>query len=270
MLRLTEPDPGGVPDYMNTALRAAAGTDASTGGLEGWPAEVSELLFHANEESKALRAERRSLRARIAELENELRGVKAKNQRLSARMGELQQALLEKDTKARPSDEEWIAGVADRTAHALRSSQEVAQGIIQRARQRALEIEHAALQEASEIKKRAEAEAQRTLTVANYDAEGLLQGAQASSEELLSQARKVRDRALAQFAERRAALQEEIDRLEARRVGLLETYAAIKDSVDEAIHTLESAPAARSNRKAGRALREWWRGDTDEAAGGVA
>lgn len=269
VLRLTDPDPAGLPGG-GAAFGAPVDLDRSTESGEDWPAEVSELLLQANEESSMLRAERRALRKRVGELENELRALKAKNHKLTARMGELQHALSQKETKSRTPNEQWFAGVADRTAQTLRSSQEAAQNLVERARQRALEIEHAALQEATEIKKRAEAEAQRIVTVANYDAEGLLQGAQASSQELLSQARKVRDRALAQFAERRAALQDEIDRLESRRVGLLETYAAIKTSVDEAIHTLEGAPTGRSPRRPGRTLREWWRGDGDEAAGGVA
>ncbi|MDQ4098024.1 MAG: hypothetical protein M3144_09180 [Actinomycetota bacterium] len=210
---------------------------------------------------------------RVAELESSLRATEANNRLLKSRIAELQQARTEQVAAPPGPNNEWLAGVADRSAHALRSSQEAARRLVERARRRAHEIEQAALHDAADIRKRAEAEAQRILTVANYDAEGLLQGAQASSEELLAHAKRMRDRAMAQFAERRAALQEEIDRLEARRVGLLETFASLKTSVDEAIEALEPPPAERpprqrpaagTPRRRAAALLEWLRAEVGD------
>ena len=231
--------------------------EGPAGENEGWPGEVRDLLRHANEQTRALRAERRTLLERVAALEKKVSAATSENARLKARLRDVERANDERDRKTSGPNEQWLAGVADRSAHALRSSQETAHGLVERARQRADEIEHVALRDAAAIRKRAETDAQRILTVANYDAEGLLQGAQASSEELLAEARKARDSAVAKFKERRAALQAEIDRLEARRIGLLETYAAMKTVVDEAIDTLEGGPA---RGRPPRALRSWWRG----------
>jgi cell division septum initiation protein DivIVA len=235
------------------------GDDSPGGQAEGWPRQVRELLLHANEQATSLRAERRALVARVAELEKTVDAAKASTRRLRARIAELEKAATPSPSPTRPSDGQWLATVADRTAHALRSGHEAAQSLVERARHRCVEIEQAALHEAADIRRRADAEAQKILTVAQYDAEGLLQGAQASGEELLAHARQLRDRAIAQFAERRAALQQEIDQLEARRITLLETYAAIKSSVDEAIRALEGQPRGPSPRTRARAFVEWLR-----------
>jgi chromosome segregation ATPase len=259
-------------------LDRTSAADAVSGGADGrageqddqeeWSGEVRDLLRHANEQARALRGERRTLLDRVARLEKNLQAATAENAQLTARLRELERANRGQKGTPAGSNEQWLAGVADRSAHALRSSQEAARQLVERARQRAGEIEQAALRDAAEIRKRAETDAQRAVTVANYDAEGLLQGAQASSEELLAEARKVRDRAVAQFAERRAALQAEIDRLESRRVGLLETYAAMKPIVDEAIEILEGEPPREGHRPAW-ALRTWRRGTpSGEGVGG--
>lgn len=258
MLRLRDVDRIGAADGMGGFADTVGAPSDEPDQQEEWPGEVRDLLRHANQQARSLREERRTLLDRVAGLEKELRAAAGENARLNARVRELERANHERERTANGPNEQWLSGVADRSAHALRSSQEVARQLVGRARQRAGEIEQAALHDAAEIRKRAETDAQRILTVANYDAEGLLQGAQASSEELLAEARKVRDRTVAQFAERRAALQAEIDRLEARRVGLLETYAAMKPVVDEAIEILEGRPPNGTHRQ-GRALLGWWR-----------
>ena len=257
VLSLREPD----PTRSGTEVRRGAiqADERLADEQEEWPGEVRNLLHDANEQARALRQERRSLLDRVANLEKSLRAAAAENAGLTARLRELEQARSERGRAPASTNDQRFAGVADRSAHALRSSQEVARGLVERARQRAAEIEQTALRDAAEIRKRAETDAQRILTVANYDAEGVLQGAEASSEELLAEARKERDRAMAQFAQRRAALQAEIDRLESRRIGLLETYAALKTIVDEAIETLEGHPSTGAHRP-GRALLGWWRG----------
>jgi cell division septum initiation protein DivIVA len=203
LLRLREPN-GAETSTRRAAVDPEAPLDPPVEAEDGWPGEVRELLQKANGEVSALRAERRVLMARVADLEKSLRAVEANNRLLKSRMSEMQHARNEQAAAPPNPNNQWLAGVADRTAYALRSSQEMARGVVERARRRAREIEQVALQEAADIRKRAEVEAERILTVANYDAEGLLQGAQASSEELLSEAGRLRDRAMAQFAERRA------------------------------------------------------------------
>ncbi len=214
--------------------------------------QITGLLHQAEAEAKVLRAERRSLAQRVDALERELRAAETRNEQLGARVAELEHASREQGTKDRASNQERPGGVIDPTVHALRSSQKAANDLVERARQRAREIEHSAVQNADQIRKRAEAEAQRALSAANRDAGVLLRGAQASSEELLGEAREARARAAAQLADRRTALEEEVNRLEARRIELLESFAAIKSDVDEAIHTLESGPATRISRRPGR------------------
>lgn len=210
------------------------------GKAHGWPQEVRKLLFEANQEASALRSERRNLLARVAELERRLDGANIRIAELTGEVTHLEQERRQADVPAaRPSDEQWLHDVTDRTTTALRSSQELAQSVAERAHQRATEIEESALREAAAIRRRAEAQAAKVLNVAQYDAEGLLQAAQSSAEELLREAHKQQKEVAARLRRRREALQQEIDRLEVRRLRLLETYAAIRRPVEEAIRTLE-------------------------------
>lgn len=216
--------------------------DAEDAGdkAHGWPQEVRKLLFEANQEASALRSERRNILARVAELERRLAGANTRIAELSGEVAQLEQERRQVEVPtARPADEQWLHDVTDRTTTALRSSQELAQSVTERAHQRATEIEESALREAAAIRRRAEAQAAKILNVAQYDAEGLLQAAQSSAEELLKEAHKQQKEVAARLRRRRETLQQEIDRLEVRRLRLLETYAAIRRPVEEAIRTLE-------------------------------
>jgi cell division septum initiation protein DivIVA len=215
-----------------------------------WPEEFRNLLLQANEEADRLRDERRALAARVTELEAELEKARKRGRELA---GRLEETRRQKPQALRGSDD-WLAEVTDRTTTALKSGQEVAQNLVERARQRAAEIERAAAQHAAEVRQRAEAEANRMLQVAQLDAEGVLQGAQASAGELLTEAQRVRDSAVASFNERHRAMQDEIARLDAQRLKLLETCAALRSPIEEAIRTLERGSAAgpQPRRRPGR------------------
>lgn len=241
--------------------RRVDGDDAEV--ADGWPQEVRKLLFDAHEDASALRSERQALLARAADLESRLDAAQSQVAALTAEVARLRArprrppaapAAPPSKAPARP-DERWLSDVADRTTTALRSGQETAQSLVDRAGQRAREIEQAAAQESAAMRARAEAQASRTVKLAHYDAEGVLQGAQASAEELLGEARKAAGEVMAQLHRRRDALTREIETLEARRLGLLQACAAIRRPVEEAIRTLERAgadprPPARSPREA--------------------
>lgn len=235
--------------------------DRDASAPDGWPQEVRKLLFEAHEDAAALRSERQALLARATELERRLEAAQRQVAALTDEVSRLRArprrapAPPPAPAPATATDDRWLNDVADRTAGALRSGQETAQSLVERARRRATEVEHAALEESAAIRARADAEAARMLKLANYDAEGVLQGAQASAEELLGEARKAAREVMAELHRRRDVLTRDIELLEARRVSLLQACAGIRRPVDDAIRTLERAgvdarPPARSPREA--------------------
>lgn len=278
MLSVTDPDrthTGSATQPVELA-DALAGAPDPPGAGGRWPDDVKDLLVHANDEAQSLRTERVALTARIAELEAQLAKSESTRVRLAARLKELQGALQRRpDSQAerqqqlsarssepgRPRpDDQWLTGVVEQTAHVLRSGQKAAQAVVQRARSHAEEIEQAAHRNAAEIRTRAEAEAEKILSVAQFDAESVLEGARSSGRELLAEVQQVRQRAVAQFRQKTAAMQAEIDELEARRISLLQTYAAMRRPVEDAMRVLESAAGDRPNspaRPRGRAVLHW-------------
>ncbi len=227
-----------------------AGGGLDSGGLdprgEGWPQEVRRLLFDASQEAAELRAERRRLVGRVGELERELHAAAARLAAMSRQITTLEKERAARAAAARrPQQQQWLTDVADQAATALRSSQEQAIGVVERARQRAAELERAAQEEAAGIRRRAETEAAKLLNVAQFDAEGLLQGARESSEELLAQVRAKAETQMAELGRRRSALEAELARLEAHRVALLDTFAALRRPVDEAARLLEEGGRTR-------------------------
>ncbi len=101
------------------------------------------------------------------------------------------------------------------------------------------------------MRTRAEAEAEKIRKVAYFDAEGMLQNAQSSSDQLLAEARRQQQEITEQFGVRRAALKEEVARLDTGRLALLETLVGIRRSVDTAVRALEGerqrAPGAKGS-----------------------
>lgn len=222
------------------------------GAADRWPQEVRKLLFEAHEEAAQLRSEREMLLTRGTDLERRLEAAQAQVKALADQVARLERQA-QRPQPAQPLPERpqrqpqpqpqsrWLGEVADRTAAALRSGQETAQSLVERANRRAQEIERSALQDAAAIRAKAEAEATRVMRMADYDAEGVLQGAQASAEELLGEARKAAAEVMAELYRRRDALTRDIDALEGRRLSLLRACAGIRKPVDEAIRALEQA-----------------------------
>jgi len=247
--------------------RHVEGGDASAS--DGWPQEVRKLLFEAHQDASALRSERQALLARASDLESRLEAAHGQVADLTGQVARLQaEARARRPARApaatppapaRPApsspEQRWLSDVTDRTASALRSGQEAAQTLVERARQRAKAIEQAAAQESAALRERADAQASKVLRLANYDAEGVLQGAQAAAEELLAEARKAAQEVMGELHRRRDRITREIEAMEARRMSLLQACAAIRRPVDEAIRTLERAgadprPPARSPKDA--------------------
>ena len=254
-------------DLGRVESRRAGGDEG--GAADGWPQEVRKLLFEAHQDASALRSERQSLLARAADLENRLEAAQSDVAELTRQVARLQsqaqaQARSQRAAQARPSApaaaaspavQRWLSDVTDRTASALRSGQETAQTLVERARQRAKTMEQAAVQESAALRERAEAEASRVVRLAHYDAEGILQGAQAAAEELLVEARKAAQEVMGELHRRRDGLRGEIEALEARRVSVLQACAAIRRPIEEAIRALERGgadphPPARSPKDA--------------------
>lgn len=247
-------------DLERAESRRPAGDDSVP---DGWPQEVRKLLFEAHEDAAALRSERQALLARASELERRLEAAQRQVAALTDEVARLRARPLPAPAPPRSpapaaapaAHDRWLDDVADRTAGALRSGQETARALVERARRRAEEVEQAALEESAAIRARADAEAARILKLADYDAEGVLQGAQASAEELLGEARKAAREVMGELHRRRDVLTREIELLEARRVTLLQACAGIRRPVDDAIRTLERAgvdarPPVRSPREA--------------------
>jgi cell division septum initiation protein DivIVA len=201
------------PGRLEPGMEARGGSGGASAPADGWPAEVRQLLQNMDREATSLRAERRALSARVAELEQQLAMAEADTKRLADQVAELQARARAVPPVERQTNERWVTDVTENAAVTLRSAQEAAQRTVRRAKERATEIEQTALQEAAELRKRAEAQAEKLLLVAQYDAEGLLQGAQASAEEILVRARQRSERVLTALEERRASVEAEIQSL---------------------------------------------------------
>jgi chromosome segregation ATPase len=206
-----------------------------------WPQEVRRLLFEANQEAAALRAERASLLARTRSLQQEVEQARARNQELTGTVASLQSDLRARQHPPERPDR-WMADLTQRAATTLKSSQEAAQGLVERARRRAVEIEAEALREAGVSRRRAESEAAKVLGGARYDAESILAGAQACAEELMAEAQRKRTELVALARRQRDQLRAEVDDLERRRSDLLKAYAAIRGPVDDAVRILQGVP----------------------------
>jgi cell division septum initiation protein DivIVA len=261
VLRLGEPERARLSG-RGAREQDSARRDPLPGTARAWPVEIRDWLDRATREANELRGERRRLIARVSELERDLEQANAKRRALEDQVTDLRQRLRDQRAPDAGPDR-WLADVTDRTAQTLRSGQEVAQGIVERAGRRAQAIERAARKEAAEIRSRAEAEAQNILMVTQYDAEGLLQAARASGEELLAEAKGLQQRALAELANRRKAIEQDIHRLEAGRLELVETYGAIRSSVDAALSTLTGEIEPRPMRTIQDRLIDWWRRDRE-------
>jgi len=240
---------------LGSSERGPVGAPGRVGGAaDRWPQEVRKLLFEAHEEAAQLRSEREMLLNRGTDLERRLEAAQAQVKALVDQVARLERQA-QRPRPAQPLPERpqrqpqpqpqpqsrWLGEVADRTAAALRSGQETAQSLVERAGRRAQEIERSALQDAAAIRAKAEAEAARVMRMADYDAEGILHGAQASAEELLGEARKAAAEVMTELYRRRDALTRDIDALEGRRLSLLRACAGIRKPVDEAIRALEQA-----------------------------
>ena len=192
----------------------------------------------------------------------EFESLRARNRDLMLRVGELEQHLSE---RRRLTDEQLLAELPGRTARALRSAQEVGDEIIQRANEQAAVIEREAAELAAEARRSADADAKSILRDAELDAEAQVEAARAAGKDIVMQARAVRERILSDLAARQAALEEEIERLQAGRDHLLDAYFAVKRTFDEATSTFANAePTAAAAADAAAASttsrRRWARG----------
>ena len=189
----------------------------------------------------------------------EFESLRARNRDLMLRVGELEQHLSE---RRRLTDEQLLAELPGRTARALRSAQEVGDEIIQRANEQAAAIAREAAELAAEARRSADADAKSILRDAELDAEAQVEAARAAGKDIVMQARAVRERILADLSARQAALEEEIERLQAGRDHLLDAYFAVKRTFDEATSTFANAEPTPADTAAppNASRRRWARG----------
>ena len=207
-----------------------------------------------------MRFERQTLLERLAALERALETSNERSRQLAGRVAEFERRPASGAAAPAEPDADWLSETAARTAQVLRSGQELADGIAQRARQRAEEIRQVTLEQAEEVRARAEADAEKIRKVAYFDAEGMLQNAQSSSDQLIAEARRQQQEITEQFAVRRAALQEEVARLDTGRLALLETLVGIRRSVDTAVRALEGERHRPPGAKGSHPVVAWWQG----------
>ena len=187
----------------------------------------------------------------------EFEALRTRNRSLVARVNELEHQLSE---RRRLTDEQLLAELPGRTARALRSAQEVGDEIVQRATERAELMAREADEQAAQVLQRAESGARTILREAELDAEAQVEAARSAGKDIVVQARALRERILADLATRRAALEDEIERLQVGRDQLLDAYFAVKRTFDEATSTFSREEPSTAESAATSSRRRWARG----------
>ena len=167
----------------------------------------------------------------LQRVSQEFEALRTRNRKLMSRVSELERSM---GAGRRMTEDQLLAELPGRTARVLRSAQEVGEEIIQRSKERAAVMEQEARQHAADVRWRAEAEANSMLKQAEQDAQAQVSAARSSGRDMVIQAKELRERILADLSQRQAALELEIEQLQAGRDRLFEAYAAVKRTFDEA------------------------------------
>lgn len=150
------------------------------------------------------------------------------------------------------SDDELLAELPPRMVRALRSSQDVAEEIVRRARGRGTQTLREAENEADEILRKAHRDAADALREGTAAAEACVDEAWARAEEMVAEATAARDRVLADLDARRAEVGRELRSLHAVRGQLLEALSSVKATLEKPPSEEASGHArARPNRRSG-------------------
>lgn len=137
-----------------------------------------------------------------------------------------------------PSRDQLVEQVGHEVARTLRSAEESAEKVAQRARQSALEVERAAREESGRIRT-------EQLEQATKDARAIVEAARERGREMVAEARALRERVLTDLNRRRDTLRAYIDQLRTDRDRFAEAYRVVRDTVSDANEMLTRFGAGR-------------------------
>jgi DivIVA domain-containing protein len=157
--------------------------------------------------------------------------VDALNRRLVDLEGQLRHPPL-------PSRDQLVELVGQEVARTLRSAEESAEKVAQRAREEAAGIERAAREESARLRT-------EQLEQANNDSHAIVEAARERGREMVAEARALRERVLFDLNRRRDTLRAYIDQLRVDRDRFAEAYRVIRDTVSDANELLTRLGSGR-------------------------
>ncbi|HKA92750.1 MAG TPA: DivIVA domain-containing protein [Acidimicrobiia bacterium] len=137
-----------------------------------------------------------------------------------------------------PSRDQLVEQVGHEVARTLRSAEDSAEKVAQRARKSATEVERAAREESARIRT-------EQLEQATKDARAIVEAARERGREMVAEARALRERVLTDLNRRRDTLRAYIDQLRTDRDRFAEAYRVVRDTVSDANEMLTHFGAGR-------------------------
>ncbi|HSL56416.1 MAG TPA: DivIVA domain-containing protein [Acidimicrobiales bacterium] len=200
-----------------TARIVAAARDAATEIRAKAEAKVAALVREARDEAARTTASAEAvLRARTAEAEAEAAGLREKAQR----------------------DRDEMIAAAEARAAALRAEAEAAAEAL---RAEAVRVRDEAAADAARLRDEIELEVERRRSDAEEAATAAVEAARLEGREMVAEAQAVRERILTDLARRRRAARAQLEQLRAARERLVEAYAVVRRTLDDATAELSVA-----------------------------
>jgi DivIVA domain-containing protein len=159
------------------------------------------------------------------------RAVRAFLRRVADEFDAVNRRLAEVEAQLRhpplPSRDQLVEQVGQEVARTLRSAEDSAEKVAERARKAAADIERAAREESARIRT-------EQLEHANKDARAIVETARERGREMVAEARALRERVLSDLNHRRDTLRAYIDQLRIDRDRFAEAYRVVRDTVSDA------------------------------------
>ena len=170
------------------------------------------------------------------------REVRAFLQRVADEFDAVNRRLADLESQLRhpplPSRDQLVEQVGQEVARTLRSAEESAEKLAQRAREEASNVERAAREESARIRT-------EQLELANRDSRAVIETARERGREMVAEARALRERVLSDLNRRRDTLRAYIDQLREDRDRFAEAYLVVRDTVSDANEKLSQFGAGR-------------------------
>src|SRR5581483_1395315 len=192
--------------------------------------EVANELRAARERESVLRTEVQSLESRLADASG------LDEDRLTAVLGEETARVL---TTARAAAAEIKEKASENAARLLREAQEEAAALREQAESLLARRTEEAEAEAARIRDSVTAEVERLVAEAKAAGEAEIEAAKARGREMIDEALLVRSRVLEDLARKRKVARAQVERLQAGRERLLESYAIVRRTLEEATAELD-------------------------------